>query len=86
MAAAFKVRDDLPCLMLDPKTPKLQQMAALGIARIAAKGLQSKQGWQQTLACRLLTACLDAYIPESGGHSGRSGLSLSVHQPLWSRR
>ena len=84
MAAALKVHiDDVPCRMQEPKSPKLQQMAALAIARIAAKGLQSKYGWQQSLAYRLLTACLDAYIPASGGHSS---LSLGVHQPLRGRR
>ena len=62
--------------MQEPRSPKLQQMAALGIARIAAKGLQNTQGWQQALAYRLLTACLDVYIPESGG---RSCLSQFVH-------
>ena len=55
--------------MQENKSPRLQQMAALGIARIAAKGLQSKQGSQQSLTYSLLTACLDAYIPASGGHS-----------------
>ena len=66
--------------MQEPRSPKLQQMGALGIARIAAKGLQSKQGWQQSLAYRLITACLDEYIPASGGHSSHC-LSL----PAWTQ-